>query len=316
MNREQHLLQTAPRVAAWPHHSEHLIVDWSSRRPLRRDALPPDPRLRLLRVEGEQRWNLCRAYNFAVAQASGSCLFKLDADCWPGRLDPEEVWAAEPEGCWFGSGPDGRLGQFLMTRRAFAAVGGFNEVLVGYGFDDKDLKARLQSLGWEVRPLPQQAVEVIVHSIHERVSRRADEGFRITPLQEALSFAQRRASAISNRVAAAFVPWTAQRAAIAASHYEALPDGGWRVVSGSIPLPPAAVADELARLRRQVFWGRWLEIPEAVVNRLPQALLPLDRQGEFPLRWWHRLYWRTVRRLQAWLVLPLQPGLWKGRRQP
>jgi hypothetical protein len=81
MNREQHLLDTAPRVAAWPHHSEHLVVDWSSRQPLHREALPPDPRLRLLRVEGEQRWNLCRAYNFAIAQARGTCLFKLDADC-------------------------------------------------------------------------------------------------------------------------------------------------------------------------------------------------------------------------------------------
>ena len=43
----------SPRLAAWPHHDEHLIVDWSSRTPLRREELPADPRLRLLRVEGE-----------------------------------------------------------------------------------------------------------------------------------------------------------------------------------------------------------------------------------------------------------------------
>ncbi|MFN7819548.1 MAG: hypothetical protein ACK5Q7_08135, partial [Cyanobacteriota bacterium] len=60
MNRREHLLVTAPRVAAWPHHGEHLIVDWSSAVPLRREDLPRDPRVRLMRVEGETRWSLCR----------------------------------------------------------------------------------------------------------------------------------------------------------------------------------------------------------------------------------------------------------------
>ena len=83
MNRREHLLATAPRVAAWRHHDEHLIIDWSSRIPLRRDALPDDPRLRLLRVEGEGRWSPSRAYNFALAQARGAWLMRMDADCWP-----------------------------------------------------------------------------------------------------------------------------------------------------------------------------------------------------------------------------------------
>ncbi|MFM9046412.1 MAG: glycosyltransferase family 2 protein [Cyanobium sp.] len=83
MNRREHLLATAPRVAVWPHHGEHLIVDWSSRDPLRREELPGDERVRLLRVEGEGRWNLCRAYNFAVAHANGDLVLKLDADAWP-----------------------------------------------------------------------------------------------------------------------------------------------------------------------------------------------------------------------------------------
>ena len=40
MNRREHLLATVARLAAWPHHDEHLIVDWSSRTPLRREDLP------------------------------------------------------------------------------------------------------------------------------------------------------------------------------------------------------------------------------------------------------------------------------------
>ena len=52
MNRSHHLLQSAPRVAALPWHREHLVVDWSSSQPLRREQLPPDPRLRLLPLDG------------------------------------------------------------------------------------------------------------------------------------------------------------------------------------------------------------------------------------------------------------------------
>ena len=53
----------------------------------------------------------------------------------------------------------------------------------------------------------------------------------------------------------------------------------------------------LERLRRQVFWSRFLEIPELHVKVLPAKLLPADRAGVFPVRWWHRLYWQSVRRL-------------------
>ena len=89
MNRQHHLLATAQTIAAWPHHQEHLILDWSSRVPVERAQLPPDPRIRLERVDGEQRWNLCRAYNLAARLARGRLLLKLDADCWPDQFDPE-----------------------------------------------------------------------------------------------------------------------------------------------------------------------------------------------------------------------------------
>jgi len=58
MNRREHLLVSARHVASRPHHSEHLIVDRSSREPLRHQDLPSDSRIRLLRVERERAWNL------------------------------------------------------------------------------------------------------------------------------------------------------------------------------------------------------------------------------------------------------------------
>ena len=311
MNRQHHLLTSAQKLASWPHHEEHLILDWSSHDPVKRSQLPDDPRIRLERVEGEERWNLCRAYNFAARLAIGMALLKLDADCWPEALNPESYLANSSQVCWFGSGPDGRLGQFLMHRGAFEKVGGFNEVLLGYGFDDKDLKARLLSLGFSVGFLPEHAVGVIPHSIHERVGRRNVNWDASNAFQESLSFAQQRATAMSSRVAAAYTPWTGKRRA---SSYELLCEGLWRCEVSSIPIADESVAAELARLRRQVFWGRFLEIPESVVSRLPTLLLPLDRQGDFPLRWWHVLYWFSLRQVVLLIVITMEPGFWRRLR--
>ena len=147
MNRHSHLLVSAAAVARWPHHQEHLILDWSSDQPLRRGDLPQDPRIRLVRVDGERQWHLCRAYNIAIQLAIGERLLKLDADCWPEAMPSPGSLAAELEGplAAFCSGPDGRAGQWLLDRSLVDQVGGFNEVLVGYGFDDKDFRARVEA---------------------------------------------------------------------------------------------------------------------------------------------------------------------------
>lgn len=310
MNRREHLLETAPRVAAWPHHREHLIVDWSSVEPLRRRELPDDPRIRLLRVEGERRWNLCRAYNFALHQARGDCLFKLDADGWPEDLAEPDSLAVDGVVCCFGSGEDGRLGQFVIDRGLVEQVGGFNEYLWGYGFDDKDLKARLQGhAGAVIHLLPPRALGVIAHSIEYRASRAHRADVRPGPLEEGRSHALKRATSMANRVLAASCPWS-HRSAPSRYLHDPLADV-WHLVPDSLPRPPEGVRQELIRLRRHQFWGRFLMIPEVVVMELPVKLLPKERQGDFPVRWWHRLYWHTIRRAFAWPVHLLT--LLKGR---
>lgn len=294
MNRQAHLLQTAQRVAAWPYHCEHMILDWSSHQPVDRSQLPDDPRIRLERVDGETRWNLCRAYNFAVHLSRGAKLLKLDADCWPDQLDPSICCDEISSVCWFGSGPEGRLGQFLIARKTFEAVGGFNETLLGYGFDDKDLKARLLSCDFSIRELPLKAIGVIEHSIHDRVSRDEFRQASSSAYEHSLSFALRRSTAMSNRVSAAYFPWTIHRAL---STYRNNSPNGWVADQGSLPVLAPAVSAELERLRRQTFWSRFLELPELHVKLLPVKLLPPDRDGRFPIRWWHRLYWHSLRRI-------------------
>ena len=298
MNRREHLLRSAAAVAAWPHHTEHLVVDWSSTEPLRREQLPEDPRLRLLRVEGERRWNLCRAYNFAIALARHPLILKLDADCWPVEaFDPRALLEAAQAGgcgvCAFGMGMEGGKGQFLIAQELFEAVGGFNEYLLGYGFDDKDLRARLRVLrGCEAGDIPVDWLHVIPHSDAERAELR--RGSRLTPLEQSLGLARMRSSRLANRLLAAHYPWSNRAAA---SQYLEDGAGGWRVRPDTIPRPVGAAADELAHARRMVFWGTFLAIPEIFLEFLPTKLFPPARGGHWPVRWWHRAYWHTGRRL-------------------
>ncbi len=326
MNRREHLLRSSAELSRWPHHAEHLIVDWSSTEPLLRSDLPQDPRLRLLRVEGEPQWNLCRAYNFAIAQARGPWILKLDADCWPTQaFDPEALAvASSSEGCgvWaphaFGTGPDGRKGQFLIERRLVEAVGGFNEYLVGYGFDDKDLKIRLTLFtGLEALPIPQHWLEVIPHTDAERAELHRRD--RRSWLGHSLGTARMRSSRLANRLLVAYHPWSAR---CHASRYDLHPSGIWQARPGSVPRPSLEVAEEIEHVRRMVFWGCFLAIPETFLAVMPFKLFPPAEQGRWDVRWWHRLYWYTGRQLLAIPVcllaltrgglMALKRGLGKG----
>ncbi len=299
MNRREHLLYSAQQVAAWPHHQEHLIVDWSSAIPIDRRDLPADPRLRLLRVEGEQGWNLARAYNFACALAQGDCLFKLDADCWPEpQLHPLQWLHAGPV-CQMGSGPDGRLGQWVLDRDLFERVGGFNELMQGYGFDDKDLKARLIAHGQVLpQPLPLEALGVLRHSVLLRAEPgRAAAGVRALERAQAL----KRTSSLANRLVAAACPWSASRPR---SRYRQDPAKGyWQLEPGSAPQLPDAVRRDWLRLRRDTFWSELLWIPAPLVRQLPPRLLPAGTAEGFAIKPWLWLFW-------GWQRLSVAPLLW------
>ena len=306
MNRQHHLLQTLPRVCAWSHHAEHVVVDWSSRQPIDRLDLPNDPRIRLLRVEGETRWNPSQAYNFAADQARGEWLFRLDADCWVQDLDPQQLLDSDSADGWVAHRSQaGSLGEVLLRRELFFAVGGFNELMRGYGFEDKDLIYRLQArAGVRIGSLAPEHVIFIPHTAQVRAS---------LPGSEAMARALKRATSHSNRFLAASCPWPGRYSRAA---YRQNAFGLWSLEPGSLPEPPAEIAAEAQRLRRSVFWGRFLLMPELYVIRAPQALLPSDRHGSFAIRWYHLIYWHTISRLVALplLILQLFQGLGRSLR--
>ena len=73
------------------------------------------------------------------------------------------------------------------------------------------------------------------------------------------------------------------------------------------------MVDEIDHARRMAFWGCFLALPDVALDLLPLKLVPLERDGVWPVRWWHRLHWYTGRPL---LLLPaLMLSLGRGRLQ-
>lgn len=103
-----------------------------------------------LQVAGSGPFDVTRAYNLAVKHSRGSRILKLDAD----NIIAKNFVAMHPfyekvfySGNWQAARSENERhlnGVFLVNRVDWATVNGFDERIVGYGYDDDDLNLRLQ----------------------------------------------------------------------------------------------------------------------------------------------------------------------------
>lgn len=153
-DRTDSLLQTLPSWLGAANVDELVLVDWSSHDKLA-DALPRsalnDPRLVLLRVDGQSEWMLSRAYNLALRFTTRRTILKVDCDT---RLShdflnvhplPRNAFYA---GDWtqLNAGASNALhtnGVLFVARDDLFALGGYDERITTYGWDDSDLATRL-----------------------------------------------------------------------------------------------------------------------------------------------------------------------------
>ena len=292
MNRVKHLRCTLPLVSAWPHHAAHIVVDWSSDVPVKHEDLPDDSRIQLVRVEGESSWNPSLAYNFSVSLVKTEFVIRMDADCWP-SLDFDPNIVLRENRIWVGAGGEGRYGQFLMPRETFWAVGGFNEYMRGWGFEDKDLRFRLHSQQQiDLSEFDDSLIGVLDHGDAERMSVR---GF----CMRERGLAALRASRLHNRLVAAHCPWGCHSPR---SSYDKYNDF-WALNQSSRPELSAELNRKLSQASRRCFWGSFLALPEIAVELLPERLLPASDQGRWPVRWWHLVYAKTFR---PFLLFPVR----------
>jgi len=152
MNRNHHLLQTIP---SWlkTNANEIIIVDWSSIVPVK-DSLKDisDNRIKVIRVNGFQKWILTISFNLAIQCAKYNKVLKIDADdqIIPDFFDHhqliDDIFFC---GNWrYARNENERHtnGVVYMFKKHFIEILGYHELITSYGYDDCDLYFRLSKI--------------------------------------------------------------------------------------------------------------------------------------------------------------------------
>lgn len=158
-NRKKSLGLTLPAWDAVKEIDEIILVDWGSDSdewedlPLL-DALVRAGRVSFVRVEDAGDWVLSRAYNLAAKFAMGKYILRVDCDT---HLNPDFIdkhpRPAAGEYYTVGWGTERNENEqklrsvWFALRQDFVKVGGYDERITDYGYEDVDLYERFQTIG-------------------------------------------------------------------------------------------------------------------------------------------------------------------------
>lgn len=173
--RLHHLKQTLPRfVSAAP--DEIVVVDYGCPDGSGEWVEGNFSGVSVVRVTDDPLFCLSRARNKGAAIARSEWLCFIDADI---LIDPEWVaWMRESleNGGFYraelvaGERDRNAWGTCICPRSAFDAVGGYDEVIRGWGVEDDDFYLRLKRLGLVEREFPARFAAGIPHGDEERTA--------------------------------------------------------------------------------------------------------------------------------------------------
>ncbi len=163
MGRLAHLARTLPRLVALAP-AQVLVVDWNCPDRAGDWVEAQHPACRVLRVRDVERFNLAAARNAGAEAADTPWLCFVDADV---LLDPafaHVLDTLDPRGFYVAETPTPSLrGTVLCTRAAYAAVDGYDELMLGWGSEDTDFYRRLEMAGYTRRALDAGVLTPIPH---------------------------------------------------------------------------------------------------------------------------------------------------------
>lgn len=181
-NREESLRISLQSWLCFDQIKEIIIVDWTSDKSISH-LTKNDDRIKVIRVEKEKYFNLSQPLNLAAKLATGDCILKLDCDY---ILNPYHSFFenydidersfmsgnhnVKQHEFWNGQGYGIDLknmhivdiydyvvtythyfkylkGMLFVHRSSFEQIGGFNENIDNYGWEDSDIIHRLELLG-------------------------------------------------------------------------------------------------------------------------------------------------------------------------
>jgi hypothetical protein len=179
MDRQEPLAQSLPSWLALPEADHVVVVDWSSCSPLR-ESLAPHPKLTVVRVDGQEYWHNSVCHNLELQVASAlNCdvVLRVDADVVVARdfiashpVLPKTFYALDCHSVPPHLEHKKSLCGTLYTQVSdVLLVGGYNERLRQYGYEDEDLFGRLAATGLRWRQPHLDSLEHIPHSDAMRV---------------------------------------------------------------------------------------------------------------------------------------------------
>lgn len=176
-NRCHHLKRSLPTWLKYKNIRECIVVDFNSDIPVENELDIQDDRIKIYRIIGVDKWILSLALNFGLRLARHSLILKLDADT---ILSENFFDSLEEPTNFFYSGnwkmarnenEQHLNGIIFASREAFLRVGGYNEYIRTYGWDDTDLYERLVEQGYENKYFPLGIAKHIPHGDDIRSSK-------------------------------------------------------------------------------------------------------------------------------------------------
>jgi hypothetical protein len=230
-DREASLRQALPSWLEREEVDEVLLVDWSSKKLLKAgDLWLCDPRVVVVQVEGQPHWTASKCHNLELLLATGHLILRLDADDvlhddffsrHPFRQDEvPPFYSFEP--LTARDDNETHLAGVVYARRAdFLAIGGYNERIEVYGYEDSDLIGRLEARVGGRRNIDPDTLHHLPHDEDSRFANQPDAKFK--ELDERFGgrtwayklYGKAGRASLANRAQAEDFPWTiADRKAI------------------------------------------------------------------------------------------------------
>jgi len=182
MNRLHHLQETLPMNVldyADNENVEFVILDYNSTDGLelwmKNNLHSFASKVVYYKTNQPQFYNRSHSRNMAFRLATGDVLINLDADNYAGKGFLEYIEKVfEQNQSVFMAPQDESLsdtfGKIGMAKVDFLTVRGYDEIIKGYGFEDNDIKNRLQNLGSKKVEYSQPAfLKAITHTEEERI---------------------------------------------------------------------------------------------------------------------------------------------------
>lgn len=200
-------------LAAWTADDaidEIVVVDWGSEVPLAKLGVLDHPRTVLLTAGAGEPWARGLALNLGIEAATHETVLLLD----PGvaLADAGRVAAARAARGGYVTGHGATSPVALLRRDDARALGGFNEFLLGEGFEEQDLYNRLEDAGARHRFLHADEFRAVADdAVPQGVLRSPDEIRLELPhgMGRDPAFIRER-----NKLLAGLVPWTPALAAL------------------------------------------------------------------------------------------------------